>query len=155
MVSRAERCLSSQDSHSEKETDFKAKPHHTLERKHNDDRLCGVKKTQGVLQERKTGEPDLERRQKGASLSKFLSFFCFFFFFLLFSIPHLWHMEVSRLGVESELQRPVYAAATAMPDMSCVCNPHHSSRQHWIPNPPSEARDQTHILMDTSQIRFR
>ena len=31
---------------------------------------------------------------------------------------------------------------------------HHSSRQCLIPNPKSEARDQTCILMDASQIRF-
>ena len=42
----------------------------------------------------------------------FLSFFLFFFFFCLFG-PHLWHIEVPRLGVESELQlrltpRPQY-----------------------------------------------
>ena len=32
--------------------------------------------------------------------------------------------------------------------------PHHSSEQHWIPNPLSEARDCTHNLMVPSQIRF-
>jgi len=31
----------------------------------------------------------------------------------------------------------------------------HSSQQHQIPNPLSKARNQTHILMDTSQIPFR
>ena len=25
---------------------------------------------------------------------------------------------------------------------------HHSSQQHWILNPPTKARDHTHILMD-------
>ena len=40
-----------------------------------------------------------------------------------------WHMEVPRLGVESELQLPAYITATAMPDPSCVCDLHHSSRQ--------------------------
>ena len=30
---------------------------------------------------------------------------------------------------------------------------HHSSQQHRIPDPLSKARDQTSILMDTSQIR--
>ena len=38
------------------------------------------------------------------------------FFFFCFLGPHLWHMEVPRLGVESELQRLVYTTATAMPD---------------------------------------
>ena len=31
---------------------------------------------------------------------------------------------------------------------------HHSSQQRWIPDPLNEARDQTRILKDTSQIRF-
>ena len=31
---------------------------------------------------------------------------------------------------------------------------YHSSRQSWIPNPLSEARDQTYILVDPSQIHF-
>ena len=32
---------------------------------------------------------------------------------------------------------------------------HHSSWQHRILNPLSEARDQTHILMDTNQVHYR
>ena len=47
-------------------------------------------------------------------------------------------MEVLRLGVESELQMPAYA--TAMPDPSHVFD-YHSSAQHQILNPLSEARD--------------
>ena len=31
--------------------------------------------------------------------------------------------------------------STAMRDPSCVCNLHHNSQQHWIPNPLSKARD--------------
>ena len=43
-------------------------------------------------------------------------------------------MEVPRLGVESELQLPVYTTATATRDPRCICRRHHSSRQcHWIP----------------------
>jgi len=59
-------------------------------------------------------------------------------------------MEVPRLGVEWELQLPAYTTVTAMPDLSHVYDLHHSSRQDWILNPLSEARDQTLILMDTS-----
>ena len=56
-------------------------------------------------------------------------------------------MEVPRLEVESELQLMAYAAATAMPDPSHVCDLQHSSRQRRILNPLSEARDQTRNLM--------
>ena len=63
------------------------------------------------------------------------------------------HMEIPRLGVESELQLPACATATTTWDPSHVCNLHYSSLQCWIPNPLSEARDQTCILVDTSQVR--
>ena len=39
------------------------------------------------------------------------------FSFYLFIGPHLWHMEVPRLGIESELQLPAYATATATPNL--------------------------------------
>ena len=42
--------------------------------------------------------------------------------------------------------------ATAMPDPSHVCNPHHSPRQRWIPNPLSKAKDRTLNLMVPSWI---
>ena len=61
-------------------------------------------------------------------------------------------MGVPRLGVKSEPQLPAYAIATATPDPSCICDLHHSSPQGQILNPMSEARDQTYILMDTSQV---
>ena len=42
-------------------------------------------------------------------------FFCFYFPFVFLEL-HLQHMEVPRLGVQSKLQLPAYATATAMPD---------------------------------------
>ena len=63
-------------------------------------------------------------------------------------------MEVLRLGVEWELQPLAYATDTAMSDLSCVCDLHHSSWQCWILTPLSEARNGTCILMDDSQIYF-
>ena len=72
-----------------------------------------------------------------------------YYFILFFLGPHLWHMEVPRLGVESELQLLAYATVTATPDLSHIWDLHHSSRQCRIPNPLREARDQTHILTDT------
>ena len=47
-------------------------------------------------------------------------------------------MEVLRLGVESELQLLAYATATAMPDLSRVCDLHHRSQQYRILNPLSK-----------------
>ena len=45
------------------------------------------------------------------------------------------HMEVLSLGVESELQLPAYATATATQDPSHICDLYHSSRceslTHW------------------------
>ena len=46
-----------------------------------------------------------------------------FYLFFVFVGPHPWHMEVPRLGVESELQLLVYI--------------HHTSQQCWILNPLS------------------
>ena len=45
-----------------------------------------------------------------------MSFLFFTFFSLFLFMPHLWHREVPRLGVESELQLPAYTTATATQD---------------------------------------
>ena len=36
--------------------------------------------------------------------------------------PHLWNMEVPRLGVEPEMQLPAYTTAMAMLDPRCICD---------------------------------
>ena len=82
-----------------------------------------------------------------------LSIFPFSFLFFVILGPHLWHMEVPRLGVESELQLPPYTTAPATWDPSHVCDLYHRSRQRWILNPRREARDRTCVLMDTSRVR--
>ena len=71
-------------------------------------------------------------------------------FFPFFSEPHLGHMEVPRLGVESDLQ--VLVCATATQDPSHICDLHCSLQQHGILYPLSEAGDQTCIFMATSQV---
>ena len=72
---------------------------------------------------------------------------------LLLLQPHLWHMEIPRPGVESELQQlQAYITATAMLDPGYICNRHCSLRQYQILNPLIEARDPTCIFMDTSQV---
>ena len=71
------------------------------------------------------------------------------FSFFLGSHPR--HMEVSGLGSDW------CYSCQPMPQqrrMSCVCDLHHNSCQNQIPNPLSEARDRTCILMDTSRICF-
>ena len=88
--------------------------------------------------------------RQGYPLTLATVLFSFLFFSFLFG-PHPRHMEVSGLGVESE---GAYAPATAMPDQSHICDLHHSSQQCQILNPLSEARDQTKVLMNTSQIHF-
>ena len=61
-------------------------------------------------------------------------------------------MEIARLGVESELWLLACTMAKTMCDLSHVCDLHHNSLHRWILNPLSGARDQTHVLMDTSQV---
>ena len=72
-----------------------------------------------------------------------LVWFLFWFGFLFFRFLglHPRHVEVPRLGVESELQLLAYTTATATLDLSCVFYLPHSSRQHHIFNPLSKARD--------------
>ena len=66
-------------------------------------------------------------------------------------------MEVSTLGVESELQLPAYttATATAMPDLSRIWDLRCSAWQQRILNPLSEARDGIRLLVDISCVCFR
>ena len=73
-------------------------------------------------------------------------FVCFLLWFLGM---HYWHVEVPRLGFQLELQLPSYTTATAMPDLSHVCD-HHSSQQHL--NLLSRTRDRIHILMHPCQV---
>ena len=80
--------------------------------------------------------------------------FCLFVCLFVFLGTHVWHMEVPRLRVKSELQLPACATATAVQDLSCFCYLHHSSWQTWFFNSLSKARDWTHILMHTSWVHY-
>ena len=81
---------------------------------------------------------------------KYLLHFIFIFGFLEL---HTWHMEFPRLGVKLELQLLAYNTATS--DLRHVCDLHRSSWQCWILNPLlSEAKDRTHVLMDTDQVYY-
>ena len=76
------------------------------------------------------------------------------FLLLIFLLgTHLQHMEVPRLEVKSKLQLPAYATATAMWDLSRVCDLY-NSQQCWIFNLLSEARDWTRNPMVPGWIHF-
>ena len=51
------------------------------------------------------------------------------FFFFCFLGSHPRHVEVLKLGVETELRWPVYTTARTTRDLSHVCDLHHGSRQ--------------------------
>ena len=87
---------------------------------------------------------ELEMAKMRSWLLSYLFFITIFFFFRAVPIAY----EIPRLGVESELQLPTYATATATPDPSHVCDRHHSSWQCQFVNPLAGARDQTRTLMD-------
>ena len=74
-------------------------------------------------------------------------------------------MEVPRLRVELEVQLPATATATAMQDLSRICDLDCSSQQCWILNSLSQNKDhgyqgtsiheeRTHVLMDTSRVCY-
>ena len=64
----------------------------------------------------------------------------FYFRLLLGGGAHPGHMEVPRLGVESELQLLAYTTATETRDPRRICNLHHSSRQCWPGIEPSSSQ---------------
>ena len=72
----------------------------------------------------------------GYRIARFFVLFCY-----CFLGRHLRHMEVPRLGAESDLQLPAYTIATATHDPSLVCELHHSSRQCQILNPLSQGQE--------------
>ena len=90
----------------------------------------------------------------GLEFAEWFLFFLFFFFFFCFLGPHPRHMEVPRIGVESQLQLLACTTATATWDPSRVCHLYHSSRQHQILNSLIEARDRTCVLMDISSVCY-
>ena len=87
----------------------------------------------------------------GLAMGHWAGYSSFFFFFCFLGL-HPRHMEIPRLGVESELQFPAYTTDVATQDPSRICNLHHSSWHRQILNPLNNARDQTRIVTDTSQV---
>ena len=73
---------------------------------------------------------------------------CFWFVFLFLRV-------IPAAFGGSQPQLPASATATATWDLSLVCDLYHSTWQHQILDPPSEARNWTLILMDTSWVHLR
>ena len=69
-------------------------------------------------------------------------------FFLGGATPAAYGGSQARGEIIAMATNPHHSQSTVWSDL------HHSSQQHWILNPLSEARGQTYILMDTSQISF-
>ena len=83
----------------------------------------------------------------------FFNFFYFFLFFLLFrTTPAAYGGSQARCLTGATASGLCYSHS--MQDPSHVCNLHYSSRQRWILNPLSEARNRTCDLIVPSRIRF-
>jgi len=82
-------------------------------------------------------------------------FFLPFFFglFCLFRATPTAYGRSQAWGPIGAVAASLYTTATAMPDLSHICDLHHSSRQRQILNPLSKARDRTRNLIVPSQIR--
>ena len=101
-------------------------------------------------------------------------FFFFFFFFLFFwYVRCFFFLWIFFFFFSYGLSRALPAAcgssqargwigaaaaaltrATAMPDLNCICAPHHSLWQHRILNSLSRASDRTCVLLDTSLVYY-
>ena len=75
-----------------------------------------------------------------------IPFFLFILFIFFILGPHLQHMKVPRLGVESGMLLLAYATATATPDHS------HSLQQHQTLYLPSKARVELTSLQRLCQV---
>ena len=75
---------------------------------------------------------------------------CADFFFLFRGTTVAYGSSQARNQIEAAAAGLCHSSATS--DLSHICNLHCSLWQHQILNPLSEARHQTHILMDTSRF---
>ena len=108
---------------------------------------------QGPKQNRIDISHQHEQISKHNSLIFWVLYFYYVFIFVFLGL-HPQHIEIPRIGVQSELLLAGYTRAAEMPEPSCVCNLCQSSWQLLIPNPLSKATDQTCKLMVPSQICF-
>ena len=76
----------------------------------------------------------------------------FLFGFHLLGVMVLQNSKILLLGT---VAAGLCHSHSSMPDPSCFCGLYHTSRQCRILNSLSEARDQTCVLTDTSQVHYR
>ena len=76
----------------------------------------------------------------------------FYFYLFVYLCKYLCLFRVTPVAYGSSQARGQIGASAAGLHHSHICDVHHSSRQHRMLNPLSEARDWIHILMDTSHI---
>ena len=74
---------------------------------------------------------------------------CFVLF--CFKAAHAGYGSSQARGGIGAIAAGLYTATTRW-DPSHDCDLYHRSRQHWILNPLSKAKDGTHIFMDISQV---
>ena len=83
-----------------------------------------------------------------------MSSICLIFLYIqIFLWLHLWSSWArSWIRAAAACLYCLHHNHTVMPGPSCICDLCHCLRQYWIFNPQIEARDWTHILMDTSWV---
>ena len=81
----------------------------------------------------------------------FILFYCLLFYFIVF---YFRATPTAYGGSQARGLIGAYTTATAMPDLSRVCDLHHSSWQPQILSPLREGREWTCLLKEASQIRF-
>ena len=93
----------------------------------------------------------------GAQVANTLSRHCFLLSGTLYFPCYVYTCiiwEFAGHGVESELQLQTYSLTTATPYPSCISNLPYSLWQCQILNSLNEAREQTHIIMETMSWGF-
>ena len=81
----------------------------------------------------------------------YIEFYIFFKFYFR-ATPMAYGSSQARVPVGAVAA--TLCIATATTDLNLVCDLHHSSWQCQILNPLSKAREQTHVLMDPSQVHY-
>ena len=82
-----------------------------------------------------------------------LLFFFFFFFSLFKAVPVAYGSSQARGRIGAAGASLCHSHSNTRSELHLRL--HHSSWQPWILNPLSMARDETHILMDTSGLLYR